>query len=352
MKKAEISVIVPVYNAAEWIEQCIQSVLNQTFKEFELILVDDGSTDNSYEICECFAKTDDRIRLFHKENGGGAGEARNYGVLKSEAEFLMFLDADDYYKDDLLEKMYMLQTEGGDDLVVCGYYSLDEKGGCIEQRGLKEEKIHGSQNVRDYFVKHYPDGLLGYPWNKLYRRKIIIDNHIEFPKMRRLEDGIFNVAYFRNIHSVCIINEPLVYYRTNSQVLLKKLPYDFYDDMKRFSKTYYDFLKEEAIDYHFCEDPFVIYFLNDFVCCLENILMGSWENIGFKEKKEYINQLRKEKLVIHMLKKTYLVPRYSRCVLQLFSLRQIIGLRLIICFKFILKKYFDTIFLALKKKFN
>ena len=350
--KVYISVIVPVYNCVQWLQECIESVLNQTFREFELILVDDGSTDGSAEICDKYAEKYVQVKVFHKENGGGAGEARNYGLRVSRGEFIVFLDSDDCQHPELLQNLYDAQKKKDYDLVICGYQFLDDHDQTGEEFCLKAEDIIGRENIIDYFISYYPDGLLGYPWNKLYRRSIIEENEIVFPKMRRLEDGIFNVAYFQNIGKLCILEQPLVNYQVNSQVLLRKLPYDFYENMKIFSKNYYSFLKRNHKNRKDNERPFVIYFLNDFVCCLENILANNWPDKSYGEHKAYIKELRHEKLVRYMLKDTTCVPRYSRLILKLFKDQNILLLRAIIRIKLWMKSHLKKIFAILKKKVN
>ena len=230
--QVKISIIVPVYNALEWLDACVSSVLNQTFQDFELILVDDGSTDGSENLCDRYAAEDGRIKVIHKANGYGAGEARNVGLSEAKGEFVTFLDSDDKMKPWMLERLYMMQKNEDYDLVIGGYVFLQEKDKFGPAFGLDDTVIIGNEKALDYFIRYYPDGLLGYPWNKLYRRQIIVDHGLTFPKMRRLEDGIFNVAYIQHVERLCVIKEAIYEYRVNSQVTLRKLPYDFYENQK------------------------------------------------------------------------------------------------------------------------
>ena len=314
--------------------------------------MDDGSTDGSSELCDAYAEKYSKVKVFHKVNGGGAGEARNYGISRSRGEFVVFLDSDDCQMPDMLKKLYETQKNRNFDLVICGYGYMNDDLSMGQTFTLDKTEIDGKNAVLDYFIRYYPDGLLGYPWNKLYRRSIIVENNIRFPKMRRLEDGIFNVAYFQNIHSICVLDEPLVKYRVNSQVLLKKLPYDFYNNMKVFSKNYYSFLKKNSKDKTVYEKPYVVYFLNDFVCCLENILANSWPDKSYREHKQYIKTLRQEKLIRYMLRDTSVVPRYSRIVLKLFKEQHILLLTMTIRLKLWMKGHLRGIFVLLKKRMN
>lgn len=347
-----ISVIVPVYNAIQWLDECVQSVLNQTFEKYELILVDDESTDGSGELCDRYAQQYEKIKVIHKKNGFGAGEARNAGLKVAEGEFVVFLDSDDCQKPQMLEKLYQAQQGADYDLVMAGYQFLEDKNHLGPEFGLDDCEVLGRENVLDYFIRYYPDGLVGYPWNKLYRRSIIETYDISFPKMRRLEDGIFNVEYFQHVEKLCVMKEPLIYYRVNSQVTLRKLPYNFYENIQLFSKNYYDFLKKVGRQKKESEAPFVFYFLNDFVCCLENILANEWPEKSFKERKADVLKLHEDKMVRYMLKQKSCVLRYSRIVLSLFEKHHIELLTLMIHVKIWLKTYLKQIFAMVKKKVN
>ena len=117
-------------------------------------------------------------------------------------------------------------------------------------------------------------------------------------------------------------------------------------------KNYYDFLKKEDLEHRTYEAPYIRYFLNDFVCCLENICIGHWENIGYKEKRAYIKKLRQEKLVRYMIRKKDVVPTYSRLIIKMFERHQFFCMEMVIRIKFFVKKYLYGIFLILKEKVN
>ena len=119
MKK--ISIVVPVYNVENYIEECINSIINQTYKNLEIILVDDGSTDSSGKICDKFAKNDDRIKVIHKKNEG-LGKTRNVRILESTGDYLFFVDSDDFIDLNTIEKLYNRSNNGTMDLVICDYY--------------------------------------------------------------------------------------------------------------------------------------------------------------------------------------------------------------------------------------
>lgn len=350
---SKISVIVPVYNCETYIGQCIESVLQQTFTDFELLLVDDGSSDQSGIICDRYAQKDSRIRVIHKSNGKGAGEARNRGLQCALSSFVTFLDSDDWLREDMLQKMWDARQKYNSDVVICGYRNVVSLENPVYNFDTKyrAEFITGQQNVREFFVKYFPEGMVGYPWNKLYRTDIIRNNHLQFPKMRRLEDGIFNIEYFSCAESICVIEDVLYNYRASQQVEQRKLPKDFYSLMETFVKHYYRTLKQWGFQIKDVQKPIVFYFLNDFVGCLENIFYSPEFKTG-KERMDMVSELRDNRLVHYMLKQERQVGRYPGIVLDLFEKKYFRQMRLIIKAKILLKVRLYKLFQMIKKVAN
>lgn len=348
---SQISVIIPVYNCESYIAKGIESVLGQTFQDWELILVNDGSTDRSREICEAYALKDTRIRLIDKENGGGGGEARNVGVRNAASPFLTFLDSDDYYKEEMLERLIRAQREGDYDVVIAGYEEFAEGDDLRHPVFYQAAEYRTQQQVRDFFVAHYPEGLLGFPWNKLYRTEIIKNHGVTFPKMRRLEDGIFNVEYFERCGSCKVLDFVGHCYRESRQVELGKLPYDFYDIMEIFTRQYYQTLERWGYPKESSEQPIVDYFQNDFVCCLENIIQPVWKR-SRKEKLQYMKALREKELVQYMIERPCMTGRYTNIVLRLLERRAYRRLWTVMETKRFLKTKCGKIFYKLKDKVN
>lgn len=349
---AQISVVVPVYNCKNYLNQCIESVLKQTFKDFELILVDDGSTDGSGAICDQYAAKDKRVCVIHKENGGGAGEARNRGLESASSPFISFLDSDDWMAPEMLERLYKAQQADDSDVVICGYknivsthdtsFNFDTVYDAVTLRGRKE--------VLDYFVMYYPEGRLGYPWNKLYRRALLMEHQIRFPKMRRLEDGIFNVNVFEYVECCTVLPDVIYQYRASQQVEQRKLPKDFYSLIETFVLQFYSKLKAWGYPQN-AEKAMVFYFLNDFVGCLENLYFNP--DIQDKaERKKMLDEMQKKELVQYMLKKERNVPRYSKIILDLFSKKHYTCMEMIIRMKIFSKTKMYSVFQKIKKVAN
>lgn len=350
---AQVSVIIPVYNCEKYLCKCVDSVLAQTYEDFELILVDDGSTDASGKICDVYKERDVRVSVIHKENGGGAGEARNYGLSKATSPFVCFIDSDDWVEPNLLETMVRTQWEKDYDVVICGYRNIVSMDNTDSNTEIFYDKgcYISERQVRRFFMSKYPEGMVGYPWNKLYRKSIIDQNKIVFPKMRRLEDGIFNVEYFEHVNKCGVIPDILCNYRISQQVEKRKLPVDFFNLMEIFVLHYYRKLKAWELPRIETERPMVFYFLNDFVCCIENIYFNKSE-ITHTERKKLLENLQEKKLVKYMIQKEREVPRYSRVILRLFEKRRYGLLGIIIRAKMFLKTKLNKVFQRVKQVAN
>ncbi|MCD8154651.1 MAG: glycosyltransferase [Clostridiales bacterium] len=348
---AKISVIVPVYNCEKFLRTCVDSVLNQSFRDFELILVNDGSTDGSGRLCHDIANRDRRVRVIDKANGGGAGEARNAGIEAASAPLISFLDGDDWFQQNMLEKMYTAQVREDYDLVICGYRNRPRSGkkqNCTIT-SFPSQTIRDRQ-VLDFFVSHFPEGMVGYPWNKLYKREILIEHDIRFPRMRRLEDGIFNAEYIDYAKNLCILEDPLYNYRASEQVEQKKLPEDFFDLMETFVNYYYGKLKSWGYNIKKSEEPIVFYFLNDFVCCLESLVLDRQRSA--RDRKATLTLLFEKQLTIYMLGQNIRLKRYSHLVIKLFQNRHWFWMAVVIHLKHFLKTRLGKAFQILKKVIN
>lgn len=191
----KISVIVPVYNAEKYINQCVDSILNQGFTDFELLLINDGSKDKSGEICDDYAKCDQRVNVFHKENGG-VSSARNVGIDHALGEYIVFIDSDDY-----VDKDYLSILMGGNDadLVVTGYTSFGDK---VDSWSYSNTTYCDGQ-ISVCLSRYLNEAPFRAPWDKRYKRSIIIENNIKFnPNLRSNEDGVFVHTYLLKVHNI------------------------------------------------------------------------------------------------------------------------------------------------------
>lgn len=205
----EVSVIVPIYNIASYLEECVQSVSKQTFKDFELLLIDDGSKDNSGAIAEDLARKDDRIRVFHKENGG-LSDARNYGMTKARGKYIQFIDGDDFIVSTLLEKCVERLNETGADMVIFDFFQYYEKTGTKE---VVRNVYSGDHTYVLAENKAMMTRIANAAWNKMYRRSLFSSTGILYPKGYYYEDLGTTYRLLPMAKSITFINEPLYNYR-------------------------------------------------------------------------------------------------------------------------------------------
>ena len=203
MSKKDISIIIPIYNAEKKLTRCLDSIINQTFSNWKCILVDDGSTDLSGDICKKYVAKDKRFHVIHKENGG-VSSARNVGINESSGEYICFIDSDDYVEKDYLAS---LLSEEEADIVLCGFKSSSDILVLPEQNYFKLEELSTKLPV----LLH--SRLLDTPWAKLFKTALIKKNNICFDlKMRLGEDTIFVRNYLCYCKTVKIVNSNFYYY--------------------------------------------------------------------------------------------------------------------------------------------
>ena len=211
--KAKISIIVPIYNAETTLERCISSLVHQSYKDIEIILVNDGSQDHSLQICERFAKEDSRIIVIDKENGG-VSSARNIGISKAGGEFLMFCDSDDWVKRDYCKDM--LQYYSDDQLLMCDIEIKEKDRKKITDQSIDQE-IYIEEISKSNFLE-YKDRGLGLPTNKLFKKSIVIENGNMFPETLFLgEDFAFVISYLKCISGhIRYLHKKLYIYQADS----------------------------------------------------------------------------------------------------------------------------------------
>ena len=186
----KVSIIVPVYNAEKYLHRCVESILSQTFLEYELLLIDDGSPDRSGEICDEYAQKDNRIHVFHKENGGVAS-ARQFGLEHAQGEFVIHADPDDYVESSMLEELYECAKKNQADLVICDFFVDDDKYSKQEPSGENHMIV-----LKDLFQR-----LHGSCWNKLVRRSCYEKFNITFSQnLSFCEDLTFWVKLLKKSH--------------------------------------------------------------------------------------------------------------------------------------------------------
>ena len=205
MNQNLLSIITPVYQVEQYLPQCLDSILAQTYPHWELILVDDGSKDRSGEICEEYAKKDGRIRVIHTENRG-AGAARNTGFAHATGEYVVFVDSDDYISENMIERLYMTIQKSKYDLVVCNFLRAYPDGKNDFTTQFPDMEISGREVLAHWKTqKNY--GLWTVPWSKIIRKSIL--DQVKFPEGKYFEDEFFSDQLFLRCDRVRVIPDSL-----------------------------------------------------------------------------------------------------------------------------------------------
>lgn len=230
-----VSIVVPVYCAEKYLKLTLDSILKQTYKNFELLLVDDGSTDGSGDICDSYSTEDSRIRVFHNPNSG-ASRARNFGVAQAKGTYLVFVDADDLLESDFLSTMIQEFTEPEIDLVLCGFerFYHDDLNDKIEYPlGKKAKEILTSNRELCKLFTVPKTSLSGVSvWGKVYKLDIIRQNQVTFPEnISYEEDCCFNLQYYRHARKAVTIQKCMYHYRQQIESLSKTYKPSTYNDL-------------------------------------------------------------------------------------------------------------------------
>lgn len=222
-----ISIVIPIYNIEKYLVQCIESIVEQTYSDIEIVLVDDGSTDNSGAICDEYAGRDDRIKVIHKSNGGLVS-ARKAGLSASSGDLIVCVDGDDWIEPDMVSRMADVMLRENADIVLCGFF---ENTGSAE-RQVKHGVSSGKYNKADLTEKIYPDmfgddfrwKLFPYIWGKLFRRACLIEPQMQVDNRITMgEDVVCMYPCFLRAESIFIMDEALYHYRQSVGSMTKQV---------------------------------------------------------------------------------------------------------------------------------
>ena len=203
-----ITVMIPAYNAQKYIGRCIESLIKQTYHEIEILIVNDGSKDNTKSICEEFSRKDSRVRLINQENGG-EGAARNTGLREAKGKYLSFVDADDYVKEDFIERLHTNLVKNNAGLAICGFTELREDTVLNETSG--DVTIMNQEKGMEMLLRE--DSFKGYVWNKIFDLDIIRQNKLSFDvSLAVWTDVLFVFQYMRHIDKIVFDPTPEYYY--------------------------------------------------------------------------------------------------------------------------------------------
>ena len=299
-----ISAIIPVYNVEKYLIQCLDSVVRQTYKDLEIILVDDGSADNSGYICDEYASKDNRIKVIHKENGG-LSSARNVALDNANGDYIAFVDSDDYLSLDAFEKAISKLEETKADACIFSHYTTNGIEKIAHKLPLDKE-IYDKESllseVLPLFIGQKNSNekpLLGFVWRQIFRRDAIGNLRFRSEREYFAEDVVFDLEFYVNAKNLCVINEPLYYYRYVDSSLSNKYRENLFD--KLIKLTLFKFEVVDQYGLKDCQER-----LNNcvFRAVIGGVLnIGKAVNISKKEKREEINKIINNELVKKSIKK-------------------------------------------------
>lgn len=259
----EVSFIMPIYGVEKYLNECVDSVLDQTFTDFELVLVNDGSPDRCGEICDEYAKKDNRVKVIHKKNGG-VSEARNTGIRAAQGKWAYIIDSDDWLEKDALEKMYQAAIKNSVDCVmsdVLVHYPKSKKRGYLFLQPFFTDDRTTISDIQKFILCHKyspyytPRTLIGFaaPWSKLVRMSVIKDNDVYFDSYvkGRFDDGLWSLHMLDQVKSVCYIQEVTYNYRMLTGSITHSFNPQALDIIERGFERTEDWIRETGKDESF-----------------------------------------------------------------------------------------------------
>lgn len=276
----EISIIVPVYKVEAYLDRCINSILNQTFKDFELILVDDGSPDRCPQLCDEWAKKDERIKVIHKENGG-LSSARNAGLKIALGNFIGFVDSDDWIASDMYEYLLDIISKSNADIAMCGYTRKDSELDEIEIKG--QIKVLTNDDLWRFFYRVDGEESNYAVWTRLYKIETL--RNVSFLEGKINEDVLFTYDVYKNIKKLVVSNAKKYFYYSNASGITKsKLSnkdlalLDIWDEIVSREHNYVNWAKLNRM-----RATYTLY--------TKNFLYGHTDSISKKELKNWKKEL-------------------------------------------------------------
>lgn len=302
-ENVKVSIIMPVYKVEEYVGKAIESIQAQTLKEWEFLIVDDGTPDRSGEICDEYAAKDSRIHVIHKENGG-APSARNVAIEIAKGEYFYFLDSDDWAEPTMLEDMYNLAKHDNAQLVVAGFYIDTYCGnrGFITDDYIVEDAVYrNKEEFRKNAYKLFDRNLLYTPWNKLYEAKYVMDNNLRFPTTL-WDDFPFNISVVKNVERVTVTSKQYYHFlraRTESETSAYRP--GMYEKREEEHGWMVNLYKEWNVKDADSAEMIARRYVERFIGCVENITNPKCEMTA-KEKKQEIKKMLENPIVEKMVK--------------------------------------------------
>lgn len=269
MENKKVSVVVPIYNVEDYLDKCVESIVNQTYKNLEIILVNDGAKDHSGYLCDQWAKKDDRIKVVHKENGG-LSSARNSGIDVATGEYIMFEDSDDWLELELIEKCVDRIVKDNSQLVIFGYKKVDEQGNNLGEFTFDNNTI-SKEEIAEQLFHRIVEMSFGYAWNKLYDFNVLKKSGLRNDSsIIDREDLVFNMQMLSYWDKISYLEFAGYNYLQRSTSLLHNSNLARLKNIKPFCEKMYDIKFGNSESERKVYNMNILHYLSD--CIIKNVL--------------------------------------------------------------------------------
>ena len=319
----KVSVIVPIYNVEKYLERCIESLINQTFEDIEIIALNNGSTDKSLDILNYYAYKDKRIRVINNKNIG-VSKSRNIGIKEAKGEYIVFVDSDDWIDSNMIEILHKTISDNNCDLVMCTYVREFANHSKEKVFNLPEINIYEGIQVKNELLRklvgpiqkelanpEYLDAL-GTVWAKMYKTSILKEKNLRFIDLKEIgsgEDILFNIYVFNEVSKVILLNKPMYHYwRGNSNSITSRYIPNFVEKRRKYFNYIKDFIKDNDLG-------------NEYEIALNNRICTSVLGMGLLEcsKSNEASFFCKIKNISAILKEDYIDSAYRSLELKNFT---------------------------------
>lgn len=288
-----VSVIIPVYNKEDYIDDCIESIVNQTYKNLEIIVLNDGSTDKSEQKIEKWQKKDKRIKYLKHQNIG-LGPTRNRGIDVMSGDFVCFVDADDSIQSNMIESMIKEVTDKID-VIVCETFICEENEKSVRKTIEKEMILVKNNNIQEFFKSYYYKNIYSHnAWDKMYRREFIKENNILFGDNKKIfaEDTYFSLQVIINSPTILFLNKPLYNYHIREDSIMNSYKSNLIERNINLMNYAVNLFEDNSIDTNYL----YVEWLNVIILELNNVLDS---NFGFQKFRKSMKKFRNDSLLFH-----------------------------------------------------
>lgn len=353
-KKPFISVVMPVYNVEKHLKKAVDSVRNQTFQDFEIILVDDCSPDGCPTLCEELAALDERIRVIHHERNQGLSMARNTGMEYAGGEYIWFMDSDDYVEDTLFEEVRKSLDKNPAEIVVFGltedYYDEKDRLHHSETICPARKEFQDQKEVRNHIIELEKQTLYGYAWNKMYKLSYLKEINLRFEVVTLIEDILFNVKYCMDIRRMNILDFCGYHYnkRMDNSLTSKFVPEYYKLHRKRIELIYRQYQYWGLCNKHVKGILGALYTRYIFSAIQRNY--DERAGMSYKDRKNWIRHLVKEPLVKELIPSAVSDGKLLKIMIMVLKTGNIYGIMILGRVIYICKSKLPMVFAVLKQK--